>query len=535
MANRRATELFDAPEATLVGRSIPDFCADTPAGREAAERLEQRLRDGEPVRDDEVELCLTDGTRIWVSLTMRPVDEARNDGAERLVMMVDVTERRRMETALREARDELETRVEERTGELERANERLERRTRRLKALRDIDQAILAAGSPKEIATATLRRTHEIVPFHRASVSIIEWDEDQARVLATRQEGKFLDSGTTIPLDEFYLTEAMRAGETEVIPDLAAEPQSGTAAKIRDLDVRSVLSVPMMVEEDLIGLLQIGRTRPDAFTERDWQIGRELADHMAVALRQSQLLEEVQAQRERLEERVQERTAELESFTYSVSHDLRTPLRAIDGYTKLLESNHADQLDDEGRRLLGVVRDSTQKMSTLIDDLLTLSRLGRREMDPAPLDLEPLTRDAYEEACRTRSGSENGTFEVHSLPDAVGDPSMMRHVMANLLGNAVKFSRDEEAPHIEVGGEANGDASVFFVHDNGVGFDMEFADKVFGVFERLHDETQFEGTGVGLAIVERIIQRHDGEVWAESVEGEGTTIYFSLPNDHDDD
>ncbi len=251
--------------------------------------------------------------------------------------------------------------------------------------------------------------------------------------------------------------------------------------------------------------------------------------------RERELSEELRDLAGQLEERVEERTAELESFAYSVSHDLRTPLRAIDGYTKLLKNNHADQLDDEGRRLLSVVRDSTQKMGTLIDDLLMLSRLGRREMEPCFLDMEPLTREAYEEVCRARAGAENGTLQIHPLPGAVGDPSMMRHVMANLLGNAVKFSRDEEAPHIEVGGEANGDASVFFVRDNGVGFDMEFADKVFGVFERLHDETKFEGTGVGLAIVERIIQRHDGEVWAESAEGEGTSIYFSLPNDHDDD
>jgi len=236
-----------------------------------------------------------------------------------------------------------------------------------------------------------------------------------------------------------------------------------------------------------------------------------------------------------LETRVQERTAELESFAYSVSHDLRTPLRAIDGYTQLLETNHADQLDDEGRRLLSVVRDSTQKMGMLIDDLLTLSRLGRREMESCPLDMERLTRDAYDEVCRARPETENGALEIHSLPDAAGDPSMMQHVMSNLLGNAAKFSRDEEDPHIEVGGQRDGDASVFFVRDNGVGFDMEYADKLFGVFERLHAENEFEGTGVGLAIVERVIQRHKGEVWAESAEGKGTTVYFSLPTNLDNE
>ncbi len=710
MANRRATELFDAPEATLVGRSIPNFCVDTPEGRQAAQRLEQRLRSGEPVRDDEVELCLPDGTRIWVSLTMRPLDEGGDDGAERLVMMVDVTERRRMATALREARDELETRVEERTADLERANERLERRTQRLKALRDIDQAILAAESPREIAAATLRRAHEIVPFHRASVSVIEWDEDQARVLATRQEGELLDSGTNIPLDEFYLTDAMRAGEIEVIPDLAAAPQAGTAAKVHDLGVRSVLSLPMMVEGELTGLLQIGRARPeafeqvdrrvgkeladhlavalrqarlleqvearttelertndrlshrtqrlqtlrdidqailaaespeeiageaiqrvrdilpyksatvtvidrdadaahvlaaqdnvldapttlpldevylsenlrvgntevisdeayepvpeaegriqemglrsvlcvpmvvedevigvvhvgrteaDAFTDEDWRVGGELADHMAIALRQSQLLEEVQEQRERLEERVQERTAELESFTYSVSHDLRTPLRAIDGYTRILREEYADQLDDEGRRLLNVVYDSAQTMGDLIDDLLTLSRLGRREMNRVPINMEALAREAYDELERARPEvAADATFDCQTLPPALGDRSMVRHVFSNLLSNALKFSREEDSPHIEVGAEAQDDTHVYFVRDNGVGFDDEGADEMFGVFQRLHGDDEFEGTGVGLALVERILRRHDGDVWAEGAEGDGATIFFELP------
>jgi light-regulated signal transduction histidine kinase (bacteriophytochrome) len=251
--------------------------------------------------------------------------------------------------------------------------------------------------------------------------------------------------------------------------------------------------------------------------------------------RERELTEELRDLTGDLEDRVQERTAELESFAYSVSHDLRTPLRAIDGYTQLLATNHADQLDDEGRRLLSVVRDSTQKMGMLIDDLLTLSRLGRREIETCPLDMERLTRDAYEEVCRAHSAAENGTLEVHPLPDVVGDPVMMRHVMSNLLGNAVKFSREEEDPHVEVGGEENGNASVFFVRDNGVGFDVEYAHKLFGVFERLHEEDEFEGTGVGLAIVERVVQRHGGEVCAESEKGEGATIYFSLPNDHDNE
>jgi light-regulated signal transduction histidine kinase (bacteriophytochrome) len=249
--------------------------------------------------------------------------------------------------------------------------------------------------------------------------------------------------------------------------------------------------------------------------------------------RERDLAEQLRALTGRLEERVQERTAELESFAYSVSHDLRVPLRAIDGYTQLLKENHARQLDREGRRLLNVVRENTQKMGTLIDDLLTLSRLGRCDMERKSLDMDSLVREAYEDLCRTSPHAERVSLDVHGLPDAVGDPSMMRQAVTSLLSNAVKFTRTEASPCIEVHGTKTDGEVVFSVRDNGVGFNMDYADKLFGVFERLHDEDEFEGTGVGLAIVDRVLRRHDGQVWAESVEGEGTTVYFSLPDVHD--
>jgi signal transduction histidine kinase len=236
----------------------------------------------------------------------------------------------------------------------------------------------------------------------------------------------------------------------------------------------------------------------------------------------------------RLEDLVQERTAELESFTYSVSHDLRTPLRAIDGYTRLLQKNHADRLDDEGRRLLDRVSENTRKMGALIDDLLTLSRLGRRELERRPVDMAALARETFSDLCEThRVHCDDVAFEVQSLPDVYGDRSMLRHVFTNLLSNALKFTREEEAPRLEIGAENQDARPVFFVRDNGVGFDAQYADTLFGVFERLHEDV--EGTGVGLAIVERIVERHGGTVWAEGTEGEGATIYFTLPDAGDID
>ena len=245
--------------------------------------------------------------------------------------------------------------------------------------------------------------------------------------------------------------------------------------------------------------------------------------------RERDLSEQLRGLTGTLEARVQERTKELESFASSVSHDLRVPLRAIDGYTQLLKQNHAHQLDEEGRRLLTVVRRNTQTMGTLIDDLLTLSRIGRCDMDCRPLDMTRLVRDAYDDLRRATTATGGVEFDLEPLPPATGDPSMLRQVVLNVLSNAVKFSRHEPTPRVTVRGTETAEGVVFSVHDNGVGFDPAYADKLFGVFERLHDETEFEGTGVGLAIVDRIVRRHNGRAWAESTKGEGTTVYFSLP------
>jgi PAS domain S-box-containing protein len=406
--------------------------------------------------------------------------------------------------------------------------ETVQRKREQLSTLRDIDQAILAAESPKEIASETLRRAQALIPFESASVAATDWAAEEVRVLATTEKN-VLDSPRTLSLGQVYLSDQVRAGNTEVasVEDYEAVPKA--AERMREMGLASILCLPMVVEDEVIGVVHVGRAAPDAFTEKDRRVGRELADHMAIALRQARLLEEVQERRERLEERVQERTAELESFTYSVSHDLRTPLRAIDGYTRILKEDYADQLDDEGRRLLDVVHDSAQTMGDQIDDLLTLSRVGRRDLNRVAVDLEGLAREVFDELRRTHPHTDAVTFRLESLPPARGDRSMLRHVLSNLLSNALKFTHQEEDPCIEIGTTDRDGAPAYYVRDNGVGFDAERAEEVFGVFQRLHDDSQFEGTGIGLALVERVLRRHDGTVWAEGAEGEGATIFFTLP------
>jgi PAS domain S-box-containing protein len=220
---------------------------------------------------------------------------------------------------------------------------------------------------------------------------------------------------------------------------------------------------------------------------------------------------------------------ELESFSYSVSHDLRAPLRAIAGFSRIFEEDYGDRLDNEGRRLLKVIRDNSHRMGTLIDDLLAFSRLGRQALTTQKIDMKGLATSVIEEL-RTSGIESNVT--IGDLPHAKADPALLKQVWVNLLSNAIKYSGKNPSPQIDVGVQApngHGEAPVYYVKDNGVGFDMQYQNKLFGVFQRLHRDDEFAGTGVGLAIVHRVVTRHGGKIWAEAEVGKGATFYFTLP------
>ncbi len=250
--------------------------------------------------------------------------------------------------------------------------------------------------------------------------------------------------------------------------------------------------------------------------------------------------EEVKRLNEELERRVTERTSqlqdvnkELEAFAYSISHDLRAPLHTMQGFAGILTEDYASSLDDKARHACTVIRNETRRMETLIDDILKLSRLSLQQMQMSPLNMEDLVKAAFAENT-TPAARQRVDFRVDAMPPAVGDPRLIRQVWANLLTNAVKYSAKREKSDIRAGGEEKEGETVYWVKDNGAGFDMKYADKMFGVFQRLHSSSEFEGTGVGLAIVQRIIQRHGGKVWAHGEAGKGATFTFSLPKRADE-
>lgn len=238
------------------------------------------------------------------------------------------------------------------------------------------------------------------------------------------------------------------------------------------------------------------------------------------------LLTEI-TERKKAEQQLELVNKELEAFSYSVSHDLRAPLRIMDGYTDILISDYKDKLDEEGVRTMGIIKANARRMGQLIDDLLNLSHIGRKELIFELTDMNKLVKSVIKEEF-----SQNGhhaSIQTESLAATRCDSNLMRQVWINLISNAIKYSSKEQYPEILIRSRQEKNEIIYSIKDNGVGFDMKYASKLFGVFQRLHKITEFEGTGIGLALINRILTRHNGKIWAESEKGKGATFYFSLP------
>lgn len=298
----------------------------------------------------------------------------------------------------------------------------------------------------------------------------------------------------------------------------------------------SAVLVPLFGKNRIIGgLSAIGKKGGGSFTRNDLHMMTLFANQVSVAIENARLVKELRETLDSLEQRVQARTAqlsasnrELEAFCYSASHDLRSPLRGIDGYSQILMDDYPQLLDDPGRHYLQRIRAATQHMGQVIDDLLRLSKMTRKTLQEARIDLTAIAQTRVE---RYRQQAAQRQVEVTVAPamSCRGDPELITVVLDNLISNAWKFTRDRVQAEIEIGQLSDAGETVFFVRDNGCGFDMRFKDMLFKPFQRLHSDEDFSGAGIGLAMAERIVSRHAGRIWATSRVDEGTSVFFTLP------
>lgn len=329
--------------------------------------------------------------------------------------------------------------------------------------------------------------------------------------------GCSVDEILQMTFERFVAPESMELTKQSFRKAMKGEKISYDMVMINALGHRRYINVsnmPIMVHGQFTGIYGIAKD----MTERE------------------ETKQELKRLNESLEMKIKERTSELEqaikemeAFSYSVSHDLRAPLRIINGYAKLLSNEYGDKFDKDSTEFMTAIIDNTKYMGRLIDDLLNLSRLGREAINTSRVDMTALTTVVLHEM-RMEDKTIGANIKIHDLKPCVCDQMLIRQVWINLISNAIKYSRKKENPQIEIGSYEKGNSTVYYVKDNGAGFDMKFAAKLFGVFIRLHDRSEFDGTGVGLALVHRIVTKHGGKVWANGKVNEGAVFYFSLPN-----
>jgi len=419
-----------------------------------------------------------------------------------------------------------------------RTEDALHRHAERLQNLHKIDKAILSpVETPEAIIQKALQHIRSLLSSQYASIGIFDFENEALQIFAANIKDGSIDKSEKFMIDKAYGDlEVLRQNRMAVVEDISTKSSPPELLKVLQSEgIMSCINVPLVSGEKLIGAMNLGWGDPRAFTPEELEIASEVADEITIAIEQVRLRQVAKQYTEEMEKMVEERTSqllaankELEAFSYSVSHDLRAPLRHINGYISILSKHLQNTLSEKEKHYLDTIADSAHQMGVLIDDLLHFSRTGRQEMQLTSLDMNAVLKDALQ-VIQHESFGRGIKWVVAGLPRVSGDYALLRLVWLNLLSNAVKFCRVNVISQIEVGFFDEINEFVFFVRDNGVGFDMQYAHKLFGVFERLHSAQEFEGTGIGLANVRRIIQRHGGRTWAEAEVGKGATFYFSLP------
>jgi PAS domain S-box-containing protein len=456
-------------------------------------------------------LIARDGREIPVEDSAAPISDRDGHVMGAVLVFQDATDKRQRHEELLAVRD------------------RLAANLARMSRLHEISTRLASSGDLSTLLTDIAEASIEITGADTGSIQLLDESGELKIAAHSGLAQPFLDFfGSGQPGSHFICGRAMADRQRVIVEDVSQSPAFEDHPAIdvmRAVGVRAFQCTPLISRTgEIMGVFSTHFRAPHHPEENNLRLLDLLARQAA------DLIERIRA-REALQRRAEQLEAannELESFSYSVSHDLRAPLRAIDGFSRMILKKHGDTLDKDAREKFAVIQENTRMMGLLIEDLLSLARMGMAQLSVAQIDAAGLVREIWQEL-QAANADRRMRLTVGDLPPCRGDRRLLKQAFANLLANAVKFTQGREEALIEAGAYRQGGETVYYIRDNGVGFDMRYADKLFGVFQRLHPGDEFEGTGVGLAIVRRIISRHGGRTWAEGKVDEGATFYVTVP------
>ena len=456
----------------------------------------------------EKEFIRKDGSRVPILLGAAAFEDSPDEG---VCFLLDITERKQTDQVLHESEEHF-------------------------RFLNDLSEATRTLVDPKLIMSVTAQMLGKHLRVSRCAYADVEQDGEWFTILHDYTD----DCASTVGRYQLSLFGAravatLHRAQTLIIRNVEAELLPGEGADMFNaISIKAIITCPLVREGGLRAMMAVHQTTARDWTSAEVTIVQDVVERCWAMVGRRTAEEKVQQLNAELEQRVIERTAqlevankELEAFSYSVSHDLRAPLRAVDGFSQAVMEDYGSQLPEEGRRLLRVIRDGAQRMGALIDDLLQFAQLSRQPLNGRVVDTARLVRDVFQDLGPEREGRQIEIC-VHDLPPCRGDPALLKQVWVNLVSNALKYTRKRERALLEIGCLREKNEDVYFVRDNGTGFDMRYAHKLFSVFQRFHRAEDYEGTGVGLAIVQRVIHRHGGRVWADAAVERGATFYFTL-------
>ncbi len=397
--------------------------------------------------------------------------------------------------------------------------------TSRLKSLHEIDRAILTAESPENIARTAVQQLKPIINYHRASVAIFNFDTKEVNLFASKEDK---DNEAIAALYQINtIADALqKANGQPIYGSLNSFPESLPIIQtLKEQQIRSFVIYPLRYDNELIGTINLASSEDNAFSQNDIDIVDEIAAPLAIAIKQARLYEEVRQHAKALESR----NEELEQFAYVASHDLQEPLRIVISYVQLLARQYEGQLDEDADIFIKYTIDAALRMRNLIQDLLSYSRLGSRGKTFVETNMDQVL--AYVLSDLSLAIEENDAIVTHDpLPTVLADGTQMSQILLNLISNALKF-KGGAPPRIHISASRQQAYWQFSVQDNGIGIEPQYTDRIFAIFQRLHTIEEYPGTGIGLAICKKIIERHNGQIWVQSdpKHEQGTTFYFTVP------